>query len=127
MIQAELTRYHTDDTGTEGVFVVPDLGFVSHTLELPWRDNRPNISCIPVGTYICKQVVSPRFGTCYQVMDVEGRTHVLHHAGNLAGDKAMGYKSHVAGCILHGLAKGLLGDQKAVLNSKRAIYKMNGS
>ncbi|MBW2740570.1 MAG: hypothetical protein JRE64_17390 [Deltaproteobacteria bacterium] len=30
-----------------------DGKFVSHTLELPWRWNLKNISCIPPGKYVC--------------------------------------------------------------------------
>jgi len=50
-INIYLTRLRQSDQGTEGILTVPELGFACFTLELPWRGNRPNVSCIPPGTY----------------------------------------------------------------------------
>lgn len=65
------------------------------TLELPWKDNKRMVSCIPSGTY----TISPRktgkyAGKAFHVENVEGREHILIHAGN--------YTSHILGCILVG-------------------------
>ena len=47
MRQVYLLRTTTSDQGTEG-FLVTD-GFNCRTLELPWKNNKRSISCIPEG------------------------------------------------------------------------------
>lgn len=47
------------------------------------------------------------------------------HSGNVAGDEAKGFNSHVEGCILLGLNKGKVGGQKAVQQSRAAIAQFN--
>lgn len=65
------------------------------TLELPWLDNKPSISCIPTGTYVCKFTRSLKFpnGT-YEVKNVNGRSGIRIHIGN--------YYNQIQGCILIG-------------------------
>jgi hypothetical protein len=111
-----ITRVYFSDEGTPGTLRIP--GFACRTLELPWRDNQVNISCIPEGIYVCKFRVSPKFGPCYHFQDVKGRTWVLTHWGNLAGDREKGFKSHTHGCVLLGSRMGRLYGQLAVLYSK---------
>lgn len=61
-------------------------GFQCLTLELPWRNNEPFISCIPEGVYICRlresSLWSPAPPFLYEVMGVPGREDVFIHAGN---------------------------------------------
>ena len=54
------------------------------TLELPWLNNIRQESCIPAGTYNCERLNHPRFGHCWHVKDVPGRSEILFHAGNIA-------------------------------------------
>lgn len=91
------------------------------TGELPWNDNKPDISCIPVGIYQCKVVESEKFGVVYSIQEVPGRTDILIHAGNFAGVKTKGYKSDIEGCILLGRAIGDISGQKALKNSKETL------
>lgn len=103
---ARLKRNLSTDDGTLGTLTATNskgdfLTLVS--LELPWRDNRRSLSCIPEGTYDCVWHQSPRFGWCYMVTSVEGRSEILIHAGNWAGDVQKGRHSDVRGCILLGL------------------------
>lgn len=119
MIEALLIRKQQGFQGTFGFLKVP--GFSCFTGELPWRDNRTNISCIPAGTYKCRWRRSPRFGWVFQVMAVPGRSHVLLHSGNLCGDRAKGQRTHTHGCILLGKFPGTLGKQKAVLCSRPTV------
>lgn len=112
-------RIRRHSQGTEGVLFTD--GFNSKVLELPWRDNKQNISCIPAGEYETIIRQSPRFGTIYWVLKVEGRSYILIHSGNWAGDIEMGYKTHVNGCILLGKVFGYLMGQRAVLNSRITI------
>jgi hypothetical protein len=116
-----LFRISTSDQGTEGILSTD--GFFCRTIELPWRDNKSNISCIPYGDYIVKIRNSNKFGKIYWVTNVPNRSWIYIHPGNVAGDVSKGYKSHVYGCILLGLKHGYLWDQKAVLNSKIAVRK----
>src|SRR5512137_107271 len=89
----QIRRTRMSDQGTEGVLLAP--GFSCYTLELPWRDNMSNISCIPSGEYKCVIRHSPKMGNKYWVKKVPKREYILIHSGNFAGDTSKGYKSHV--------------------------------
>jgi hypothetical protein len=115
----ELFRLRRSDQGTEGTLVAGD--FDCRTLELPWRENRKQISCIPAGEYDVEIRLSNKYGRVYWVRRVPNRTYILIHSGNYAGDKSKGFKSHVMGCILLGKKSGFLGGQVAVLNSRVAV------
>lgn len=121
---AVLTREPDDDQGTFGILRLPD-GTEFCTLELPWRGNATGASCIPPGTYQVAMRNSPKFGQIYEVQNVPGRTAILIHSGNVAGDESKGYNSHVEGCILLGLSKGKVGGQKAVQQSRAAVAQFN--
>lgn len=66
-----------------------------YTLELPWRDNKKNISCIPEGKYKCKLEDHKTKGRVYRLFDVPNRDGILIHVGNYAGKDSRG-------CILVG-------------------------
>lgn len=83
------------------------------TLEDKWRDNEKMVSCIPKGKYTIKHHQSPKFGTCYKVINVPGRNEILIHAGNTHKD------TH--GCILLGLMYGAVGSEAAILSSRAAV------
>lgn len=114
-----LTRIRTGNQGTFGILEVGE--FVRRTAELPKRGNRRNVSCIPAGEYLCSLVRSPRFGTVYHVKAVPGRSAVLIHSGNYAGDRALGWRSHSHGCILAGSCFGQIEGQLAVQASRPAL------
>lgn len=116
-----LLRGASDDEGTAG-YLVWGNDYI-HTIELPWRDNRPNLSCIPAGKYTVRMRHSPKYGKVYHVENVQDRTHILLHHGNYAGNKEKGYRTHSAGCIILGSRKGRLAGQKAVLASRSARRK----
>ncbi len=86
-----LIRVGQSSFGTTGVLVFNRVAFAV-TLERPWRDNQTEISCIPPGLYVCQSIRSPHFGPTYEVMNVQGRTHILFHKGNTVED--------TQGCIL---------------------------
>ena len=94
-----------------------DKEFFCYTLELPWLDNAKNVSCIPTGDYKIKMVNSPRFGSCYQIMNVDNRTHILIHAGNTVDD--------IEGCILLGDSCGVINGKEAVFSSRKSISAFN--
>lgn len=115
----DLFRLQRSDQGTEGLLVYGE--FQCKTLELPWRENKKQISCIPAGEYNVEVRLSNKYGRIYWVRNVPNRTYILIHSGNFAGDISKGYKSHVMGCILLGKTMGYLGGQRAVLNSRITV------
>lgn len=88
--------------------------FQCYTLELPWRDNLPWVSCIPEGDYKLKVTRYNRGGyLTWEVCDVPGRSHILFHVGNTGRD--------IRGCIAPGYSLGAIGDMWAVINSRKAL------
>lgn len=78
------------------------------TLELPWKDDKKNVSCIPAGKY------KAFLRTDHKIWRVEltgtgNRTHIQIHNGN--------YPSQIDGCILVGTTAG----EDAVYNSQVAL------
>lgn len=120
MKTARLVRTTTGDEGTFGTLTVDGHTFVSG--ELPDRANAPGISSIPAGSYLCKWQFSPKFQRdVYHLQDVPGRTVVEIHPGNVMGDKALGFKSDLNGCLALGMDRGVIDGQKAILNSREAL------
>lgn len=117
-----LARTESQEQGTFGLLIHGDLQL--HTAELPWRDNARSISCVPEGVYTCKRIISPKFGNTFEIMDVPGRTHILFHAGNFAGNEDLGFKTDSDGCVLPGLYKSSLNNQKVVLSSRAAFSQL---
>jgi hypothetical protein len=64
------------------------------TIELPWKDNARNISCIPEGTYKCEVIYSETKGRVIHIKDVPNRDGILMHVGNTLAE--------TKGCILVG-------------------------
>jgi len=111
MVEVELKRFAYHPEGTLGVIDLNGERF--YTIERPWLDNAPNVSCIPEGTYDTGWRDSPRFGETWHIKDVADRTYILIHAANFSKD--------VQGCI--GLGTGLMGDRVAVSNSRKAVAR----
>lgn len=66
------------------------------SLELPWKDNKHNVSCIPKGTYQWERLESsPSFDYPHLwIKDVPNRSYIKIHAGN--------YVDNTLGCVLVG-------------------------
>ena len=99
--------YHPE--GTLGVMTVGGEEF--YTVERPWEENLPRISCIPEGTYEMKRRKSPKFGWCWEVKDVPNRTYILFHSAN--------FPDELQGCIAPGMS--LMSDRIAVSRSRDAM------
>jgi len=63
--------------------------FVCKTLELPWKNNMSNVSCIPIGAYVCRYTRSNRLSAAkgrdfftYEVLNVQGRAGIRIHSAN---------------------------------------------
>ncbi len=108
--------------GTNGELYVNNM-LLCHTIELPWRDNWPLISCIPEGTYLLIKRYSERHKNHFLVMDVPDRSLILIHPANDA-------KKELLGCIapvmeLTGEGKGER-SQEACDKLKQVIYEVFG-
>lgn len=125
-----LTRDRSTMMGTPGLLCIPEVPFQYLTLELPWRDNQPTISCIPTGRYrfvFCWSNALKR--NTWRVVDVVGRAGILMHAGNAAGALDAEYQSDSIGCILIGLEltmqRGNTGRRQYWLkDSQRALHEV---
>jgi len=122
-VNLTLKRGPSTDQGTLGQ-ILWDERLLWYSGELPWRENNVGISCIPKGEYEVEPWDSKRFPGTYHVKNVQGRTAILIHTGNLFGDKSKGYLSHVLGCILIGKSRGAIRGQKAVLLSGVALREL---
>lgn len=106
-------------------------------MELAWRENKPDFSCIPLGKYPLKWMYSPHHQrNIYHVMGIQGRdlngqpANVEVHSGNYAGDTTLNnpltgrpYLSNLLGCMMVGDSKGMMNSQLAILNSKVTLDK----
>lgn len=93
------------------------------TVERPWLDNQPNISCIPEGIYrlqsrpsaVVERSTKGEFSEGWEVVAVPNRTFIMIHPGN--------WPDEFEGCIGVGLDYGMLNNRLAVINS-RAAFRM---
>ncbi len=122
-IEITLERVHSSDEGTVGIFSCGNV-FKVFTMELPWRNNARNISCIPAGKYKVVRQQSPKHGDCYLVLDVPNRSNILFHVGNWAGDSELDLKTDSEGCTLPGTNISYLHGQLAVTSSGSAMKKL---
>ena len=127
MVVVHLTRLETGDHGTFGRLILPNGGAL-YTLECPENagreevENEKGLDCIPPGEYEVKWEHSPKYGRkTYRLQNVPGRSGILIHSGNLAGNTEKGFCSDVEGCILLGLSKGDFNGQKGLLRSRDAV------
>jgi len=100
---------------TFGVLIHDGVPFAV-SLELPWLENRRDISCIPVGTYICKRYQSNTHGDTFRIMDVPDRGCILFHIGNRVRE--------TKGCTLVGEKYGKLYGEDAILASGDGFREM---
>lgn len=109
--------------GTFGQFIGFDFDYYS--LELPWVDidgnghGDPQKSCITAGNYGCAWHTSPKYGPCYQVTNVPGRSHILIHPANWA--------HQLLGCIAIGKGRGVLSGKPAITQSRDAIKEFHAA
>ena len=115
-MQLTLRRIFEANRATLGMLRVSDLTFF--TLEDEWKDNKPNVSCIPSGQYVLRphgwEPDTPfREKEVWELCNVSGRSGILIHAGNSNAD--------TKGCILVGKSLHVTQQQSRVEDSKLAI------
>ncbi|MBY6093836.1 DUF5675 family protein [Ferrimonas balearica] len=94
---------------------------ICYSIERPWKQNAPFISCVPEGRYALGFTESPKFGhSIYLAHPALGvgltdglRTNILLHAANKS--------SELQGCIAPGEKLGWLDGEMAVLTSRKAL------
>ena len=77
--------------GTNGILNI-NGEFICFTIELPWHNNLPQISCIPEGEYKVAPRFSKKHGGHLLIKDVPGRAIILFHPANNA-------QKELKGCI----------------------------
>ncbi len=77
--------------GTNGILNI-NGELICFTIELPWQNNLPQLSCIPEGEYKVVPRFSKKYGSHLLIKDVPGRALILFHPANNA-------QKELKGCI----------------------------
>lgn len=109
-----LTRIRQNELFTLGV-LTSEIFRPLYTLEPPWKDNAPNISCIPVGTYRCDTFISPTFKLTWKLESVPGRSDIEFHWGSYVHD--------TRGCPLLGCRFFQLEEDMVMLSSSKVGFE----
>lgn len=117
-----ITRRESSDFGTFGVLTLG--GFRCFTLEPPDRSNAPEASCIPAGEYEVEPWSSASYLQALRLAHVPGRTGILIHQGNWAGDREKGMRSNSRGCILVGSKRALVYEQPGIIESAFTLSRL---
>lgn len=99
MRKVKVTRDTMNEKVTLGICTVVDqdnnVMFTSESLELPWKDNERNISCVPEGIYPLKLEYSGHFKKdLWELYEVPNRSECKFHVAN--------YVRQLNGCIALG-------------------------
>lgn len=98
-----------------------DATFTCRTMELPWKDNQRNISCIPIGTYEVKRTFwISKMKWVYEVTHVKNRSGIYIHEGNFVTD--------YEGCIGLGDGIGYINKDKLldITNTRKTVSAFEG-
>ena len=114
-----LKRFTSTDLGTFGVLSVDNHQF--YTVEKPWVNNTPEISCIPDGEYRLEPHSSAKYGNVLCMVNDEGVTHYKepHSKRYACLIHVANYEKDVIGCI--GLGDAYF--ENMVSNSRKAIQR----
>ena len=121
MKKAVIIRLNADDKQTLGRFYLyngVDELFNCKSLELPFKANIKNLSCIPPGFYKVKARNSKKYGDHYIVENVEFRSFILIHVANFYTD--------LRGCIGLGKTFANINDDDItdITNSRKTLNKL---
>lgn len=94
--------YHKE--GTNGTLFCSG-NFISFKIELPWKKNKPFISCIPEGSYELEYRFSSKFQHHLLIKGVENRRLILFHSANNAIEELEGCIAPVS--YLSGIGRGV--------------------
>lgn len=117
--QVVITRQVDDTVETTGLLEASNNGatFSCRTLELPEKNNQPNISCIPKGVYNVAWTYSFKFlKKTYEIQNVKARSGIRIHSAN--------YFYELLGCIALGSnLVDINGDKHLDTTNSRATIK----
>ncbi|MBZ5857588.1 DUF5675 family protein [Flavihumibacter profundi] len=102
--------------GTDGILSSGGI-FLCFTIELPWRKNQRNISCIPEGRYPLAIRFSKRHRMHLQVMNVPERSLILIHKANNALKELAGCIAPVRESVSPGIGKDSVTAFKALMKT----------
>ena len=112
-----LTRKYFPD-GTNGKLECEGK-LICHTIELPWKENKKRISCIPEGEYFLRKRYSKKFDWHLELVAVENRSLILIHPANNALRELNGCIAPVTKLSGPGLG---LQSRKAFAKLKSLVY-----
>lgn len=93
-----------------------DAGWACYTVEPPWAQNKPGVSCIPAGLYALDLGIYHKHDyPAYELRHVPGRANIKIHIANVAAE--------LDGCIAVGKELGWL-FKWAVIASKDAYTEL---
>ena len=102
-MELELIRTYYP-AGTNGKIQYEDR-LMMYSIELPWKENLAQVSCIPEGRYELVKRWSPKFNRHLQVMNVSQRKNILIHPANDAKHELKGCIAPVS--LITGVGKGI--------------------
>lgn len=110
-----LERYALLDNATLGRMRFPS-GLELYTLERPWLNNKPFVSCIPDGLYPLEWDTTGRIRNVPRLRNTSPRTQINIHAANWA------HQLH--GCIAVGMAVKLDSPQGPMITQSQEAMKL---
>jgi len=111
-----LKRTQWDDYGTFGSLLDDNGDILCVTVELPWKDNHPQESCIPAGVYNVIPHNSPAHPDTWEITNVPGRSEILIHNAN--------WPDELRGCVGVGKAISTINGQLGVTSSVETLDKL---
>lgn len=114
-----LTRFRSDENGTFGNLSDDTGNQYCYTVELPWCDNKTDVSCIPEGVYQVEAYQSPKHGDVWKIMGTAPRQNIEIHPANDIAD--------LLGCIGVGDSLGNVNGLPAVLNSQKTFSMLKST
>ena len=105
-------------SGTNGTLAMEGR-FICNTIELPWKNNKKRVSCIPEGKYLLRKRYAPKFRWHLEIVGVRNRTFILFHPANNALRELNGCIAPVT--TLSGPGRGLL-SQQAFVSLKKLVF-----
>ena len=102
-MELELLRTYYPE-GTNGIILTQGRRIIC-SIELPWKNNHAQVSCIPEGRYELEKRWSRKFHRHLQVMNVKDRKEILIHPANDALHELKGCIAPVS--FLTGPGKGI--------------------
>ena len=100
--------------GTNGVLSLNGKE-ICKTIELPWRNNKARVSCIPEGKYKIRKHYCKKFKWHFELLNVKNRSSIFIHPANDA-------LKELNGCIAP--VTQITGEGKGI-GSKKALEKLN--